>query len=83
MNKDPQAIEALAAENRRFTPSPEFVAHANISTSALYDEATNDHEGFWSRQARELVSWHTPWDRTLQWNLPFAKWFVGGRLNSC
>jgi acetyl-CoA synthetase len=78
---DKEVIEALANEQRLFEPSLEFVRKANTASSALYEEAARDHEGFWARQARELVSWFTPWDRILDWNLPFAKWFVGGRLN--
>ena len=47
----------------------------------LYDEAAHDDEGFWARQAADLVQWSQPWDTILEWQLPFAKWFVGGKLN--
>ena len=75
------ALSNLLHENRRFAPPPEFAAQAN-ATAALYEEADRDRLGFWARQARELVSWDTPWDQVLDWsNPPFARWFVGGRLN--
>jgi acetyl-CoA synthetase len=47
----------------------------------LYDEANEDYEAFWARQASELVAWDTSWDTICEWNLPYSKWFVGGKLN--
>ena len=47
----------------------------------LYDEAAADDEGFWARQASDLIDWSKPWDTILEWELPYAKWFVGGELN--
>ena len=73
-------IEALFAERRTFPPSAAFAAQANAKQS-LYDEAERDFEGFWARLARERITWTKPFDRTLEWDLPFAKWFVGGELN--
>jgi acetyl-CoA synthetase len=73
-------IENLSVETRTFPPSPEFTAQANATTD-LYEEAERDFEAFWARQARERVSWSKPFDKTLEWDLPFAKWFVGGELN--
>jgi acetyl-CoA synthetase len=73
-------IEALLAENRTFPPSPEFAAQAN-ATADLYDAAERDFEGFWADIARERVSWVKPFEKTLEWDLPFAKWFTGGQLN--
>jgi acetyl-CoA synthetase len=73
-------IEALLVEGRTFAPDPGFAARAN-ATAALYDEAEADYEGFWARQARERLSWFTPFATTLEWELPFAKWFVGGEIN--
>ncbi|WP_370890973.1 acetate--CoA ligase [Janibacter sp. GXQ6167] len=64
-----------------YAPTPEFAAQAN-GTEALYDEATNDYEGFWARQARERITWSKDFDQILDWSdAPFAKWFVGGELN--
>ena len=74
-------IDALMAENRKFPPSDEFRAQALVSDRALYDEAAADDEAFWARQATELVQWSTPWHTTLEWNLPYSKWFIGGQLN--
>ena len=73
-------IENLLVEGRTFPPSPEFVAQAN-ATAELYAEAEADFEAFWARHARERISWFTPFERTLEWELPFAKWFTGGELN--
>ena len=74
-------IDALMAENRRFPPSEQFKSTALVIDTHLYDEATQDDEGFWARQAADLVSWSKPWDTILEWNLPYSKWFVGGELN--
>jgi len=73
-------IENLLAELRTFPPDPAFSAQAN-ATAALYEEAEADYVGFWARQARERLSWFTEPTETLEWDLPFAKWFTGGTLN--
>ena len=73
-------IENLSVERRTFPPDPSFSAQANAQAS-LYDEAERDFEGFWARLARERVDWVKPFDTTLEWDLPFAKWFTGGELN--
>ncbi len=83
MSVEPSAspeIENLFAERRTYPPSPEFVAQANAKAD-LYEEAERDFEAFWARQARERLSWATPFETTLEWELPFAKWFTGGTLN--
>ena len=83
MSADPTRapeIEALLLEGRTFAPDPGFAARAN-ATASLYDEADADYEAFWARQARERLSWFTPFATTLEWELPFAKWFVGGEIN--
>jgi acetyl-CoA synthetase len=74
-------IDALMAENRRFPPSEAFKEHALVVGTHLYDEAARDDEGFWARQAADLVDWASPWHTTLDWQLPFARWFDGGTLN--
>ena len=81
MADDQQAIEALANEQRIFAPSPQFVANSNAVDRSLYEEAAKDHEGFWARQARELLTWSKPFTQTCEWKLPFAKWFMDGTLN--
>jgi acetyl-CoA synthetase len=74
-------IDTLQHEVRRFAPSAEFAA-SSVATPALYEQGAADPEGFWADQARELLHWETDFTRTLDWdNAPFAKWFVGGRLN--
>ena len=73
-------IENLLAEARTFPPSAEFSAKAN-ATAALYPEGEADFEAFWARIARERIDWFEPFQATLEWDLPFAKWFVGGKLN--
>ena len=73
-------IENLLAEGRRFPPSAAFSAQANAQ-SGIYEEAERDFEGFWAKLARERISWVKPFEKTLEWDLPFAKWFVGGQLN--
>ena len=83
MSADPTRapeIEALLLEGRTFAPDPGFAARAN-ATASLYDEADADYETFWAREARERLSWFTPFATTLEWELPFAKWFVGGEIN--
>jgi acetyl-CoA synthetase len=75
-----EALSALLHENRRFEPPPDLAAAANAQPS-IYEEAARDRLAFWERQAREL-QWDTPWTQVLDWSdAPFAKWFVGGRLN--
>jgi len=74
-------IDALLAEHRTFPPSAEFKADALVTGTFLYDEANADDEGFWSGQAADLLDWDEDWDTICDWQLPYAKWFVGGRLN--
>ena len=73
-------IDVLLQENRKFPPPEAFTREALVRNRALYDEAAADHEQFWARRASEL-EWMRPWDRVLEWDPPFAKWFVGGTLN--
>ncbi|MEV0454764.1 acetate--CoA ligase [Catellatospora methionotrophica] len=75
-----ETLENLLHESRRFPPSAEFAARANVTAQA-YAEADADRLAFWETQARRL-DWARPWDEVLDWtNPPFAKWFVGGQLN--
>ncbi|MDP9382071.1 MAG: acetate--CoA ligase [Chloroflexota bacterium] len=73
-------IEALLSEDRTFPPSSEFRAQALVSSEDIYAEAEADLEGFWARQA-EQIDWFQPYDKVLEWNPPYAKWFLGGKLN--
>jgi acetyl-CoA synthetase len=78
---DEPTIEDYYHEDRTFPPSPEFVSRALASDRSLYEEADADVEAFWARQARELVTWFDDFDTVLDWDLPDARWFVGGTLN--
>jgi len=72
-------LSALATENRRFDPPAELAASANVTTDA-YDDAAKDRLAFWATQA-ERLQWEQPWDEVLDWQPPYAKWFVGATLN--
>ncbi len=78
-NASPE-IENLLAETRTFAPSAAFAAQAN-ATAEMYAQADADYEAFWAQLARERIDWIEPFHTTLEWDLPFAKWFVGGKLN--
>ncbi len=77
-------IESLLKENRVFAPDPAFSEVAHVKSAAereaLTRAAAEDPEGFWSGVAKEL-HWFEPWTKTLEWEVPFAKWFVGGKTN--
>src|SRR5580658_10017753 len=79
-----QDIDSTLRENRVFPPPAEFSAKAHIKSleeyEVLYKRSIEDPETFWADAAREL-DWFRPWDKVLEWNLPWAKWFVGGKLN--
>ena len=76
-----EALENLLNEDRRFPPAPQFAAAANAQPD-LYDEAAADRLAFWDRQARPPAAGSSRWDQVLDWSqAPFARWFVGGRLN--
>ncbi|MBA3267037.1 MAG: acetate--CoA ligase [Acidimicrobiia bacterium] len=78
---DPATIEAYQLEERRFPPSEEFKADALVVDASMYDEAERDYQGFWAQQAALLLDWSEDWHTICEWERPFAKWFVGGRLN--
>jgi acetyl-CoA synthetase len=82
--RDPAAIDSVLREDRVFAPPEHFSADAYVPSRAHYDElyrqSIEDPDGFWSERAAQL-RWMRPWDRVVDWTPPFAKWFVGGRLN--
>ena len=80
-NDNHDTIDALQWEKRIFPPSDAFKKNTLVAGTFLYDEANQDYEAFWARQASELVAWDTQWDTICEWNLPYSKWFVGGKLN--
>jgi acetyl-CoA synthetase len=73
------AIETLLAEERRYPPSADFAAQANAQPD-LYD---TPFEELWEREGRERVSWFEPFTELYEWELPYAKWYLGGKLNAC
>ncbi|MFG1640692.1 acetate--CoA ligase [Amycolatopsis sp. NPDC049252] len=80
MTEQSPALDNLLTESRTFPPSDDFAAQANAQAD-LYSEADADREAFWAKQA-ERLTWDTKWTTVLDWtNAPFAKWFVGGKLN--
>jgi acetyl-CoA synthetase len=75
-----KSLDALLEERRVFPPSEEFRRQANASDPDIYERAARDPEGFWAEQAKRL-DWFTPWQTVLEWNAPWVKWFLGGKLN--
>src|SRR5262245_24036324 len=74
-----QAIETMFLEERRYPPPPEFAARANAKPD-IYDR---DWQELWEAEGRERVTWFEPFSELLQWELPYAKWYIGGKLNVC
>jgi acetyl-CoA synthetase len=75
-----ETLSNLAHEDRRFPPPPEFAARANVKAD-IYAEAEADRLAFWAKQA-ERLTWAEKWTEVLDWSdRPYAKWFVGGKLN--
>jgi acetyl-CoA synthetase len=77
-----QTIESLLREERRYTPTEAFRAQANVGDPEVYKRAADDPAAFWAEMA-SVVDWHKPFDRVLDWDLPWAKWYVGGKINAC
>ncbi len=74
-------IDALLQENREFPPSDDFRRNANVNDPAIWSKADQDREAYWAGWAEQL-DWQTKWDRVLEWEPPYAKWFAGGKLNA-
>jgi len=75
-----KSLAALLDERRTFPPPEDFRKRANANDPAIYDRALHNPETFWASEAEKL-DWFTPWQNVLEWNSPWAKWFVGGKLN--
>jgi acetyl-CoA synthetase len=77
-------IDSVLRETRQFPPEAEFRMQARIRTleeyERMYQESVRNPEKFWAEAASEL-HWFQPWDKVLEWNAPWAKWFVGGKIN--
>ena len=77
MSDSAQSIDTLLLEERRYPPSPEFAAQANAKPE-IYDD---DFDAFWTREGNERVTWFEPFTQLYDWKLPYAKWYLGGKLN--
>ena len=81
-----QTITSVSRELRVIRPSAEFKAQANLGSDATYKrwyaESVNSPEKFWGARAKEFLTWRKPFKKVLQWKLPHAKWFIGGKLNA-
>jgi acetyl-CoA synthetase len=76
-----KAIETLLKESRVFNPPESFKASAWVKSDKIYREAEKDFEGFWEKAAENL-DWFKKWNKVLEWKPPFAKWFLGGKINA-
>ncbi len=73
------AIDTLFLEERRYPPPADFAANANAKAD-IYERGFED---FWREEGSSRISWFRPFDKLYEWNPPYAKWFIGGRLNAC
>ena len=84
-DKNAMNITSLSHETRVFAPAKEFSQRARIKSLAhyrkLHAESLKSPEKFWARAAKNELVWFKPWKKVLQWKVPNAKWFVGGKLN--
>ena len=80
MTTQTEKIDSLLHEERRYPPPPEFAAQANVTDRAALEQAAQDPEAFWGEQAK-IVEWFKPFEKVVEWNAPWAKWFLGGQLN--
>ena len=78
-------IESILQEKRLFPPTSDFSQNAHIKSLAdyqrLYDKAKADPQQFWAELAESELHWVQKWDTVLDWQPPFAKWFVNGKIN--
>ncbi|HUK29759.1 MAG TPA: acetate--CoA ligase [Candidatus Acidoferrum sp.] len=79
-NDEKDRLSALLQENRLFPPPEKFREQAVLSDPEIYERARRDPEGFWEAEARKL-DWFATWQKVCEWNAPWAKWFVGAKLN--
>jgi len=73
------AIETMQVEERRYPPAPEFRKQANAQPD-IYKRSV---EEFWTEEANQRITWFEPWKQLVEWKPPYAKWFIGGKLNVC
>src|ERR1019366_1179128 len=79
------SITSVLHEDRVFRPSKQFSKDALVPSLAhyhkLYLESIRVPEKFWGAQSKKELVWFKPWKKVLEWKEPFAKWFIGGRIN--
>jgi acetyl-CoA synthetase len=80
MSEQTGTPQAIHEDDRIFPPPAEFTAQANANDPAIYERAKQDPEGFWESYAEEL-DWFEKWNKVLDWQIPHAQWFIGGKLN--
>ncbi|MCH2101115.1 MAG: acetate--CoA ligase [Planctomycetes bacterium] len=81
-SSEPKTIDTLLREHRHFAPPQDFVAQANTSDPTIYEQADANPETWWASWAEKL-EWMKPWEQISDWsNAPYAKWFLGGKLNA-
>src|SRR5688572_15413240 len=80
-------ISSTLREDRVFKPSEAFASKAAVGSfeeyKRIYDKSIADPEAFWAEQAENELHWFKKWDQVLDWQPPFAKWFLGGKINVC
>jgi acetyl-CoA synthetase len=81
MTEPSSNLAALLKETRVFEASESFKNAAVIQDKALYQDAKRDYRSFWEKLARTELKWIKPWTKDLEWNPPYAKWFLGGKIN--
>jgi acetyl-CoA synthetase len=78
-------IESILQEKRVFPPPAEFAQNAAIASledyHKLYNKAKADPQAFWGELAEQELHWFQKWETVLDWQPPFSKWFVGGKIN--
>lgn len=74
------SVDDLLQEDRIFEPSEHFKKNSPLKDDSIYKDAAKDSVAYWEKQAQKL-DWFKKWNTTLEWDCPFAKWFVGGKLN--
>ena len=75
-----KAIEVLLDERRNFPPPKEFKKSANVKNTRVFTAARKNPQAFWAKAAKEL-HWFKP-KKFSEWDIPWAKWFIGGKLNA-
>lgn len=77
-----ETMDTLLHENRKFPAPKKFTQNAVVKDHTLFEEAQKDRLAFFESCAQKL-DWYKKWDKVLEWNMPFSKWFINGQLNAC